>query len=279
MVKVFLKDQKYSNSGQVLLIVVLTMVVALTVGLSIASRTITNLKISKQNEESTRAFQAAEAGIEKALKSASTTTLTADLSNSSSFQTNITSAQGTAFILNGQEAIDQDSGFDVWLSDYPSFTNQIGTTANPATITLYWNTQDQISCSKGAGDVAKSSLEVLLLSGTDLTNPSLSKKIYEPTGVGCARIEGSSSALGSAVLDGVQFGNTAQIQVSDGLVLKVVPLFNSTKIGISSNISLPKQGSTIDSSGISGDTVRKVVYFQSYPQVPLELFPYTLISQ
>ena len=52
-----------------LLVVVLTMIVALTVGLSLASRTITNMKISKQNEESQRAFQAAEAGIELAKES------------------------------------------------------------------------------------------------------------------------------------------------------------------------------------------------------------------
>jgi hypothetical protein len=33
------------------------------------------------------------------------------------------------------------------------------------------------------------------------------------------------------------------------------------------------------STGTSGDTVRKVVYFQSYPQLPLEIFPYSLLSQ
>ena len=44
------------------------MIVALTVGLSIAARIVTELKISKQNEESQRAFQAAEAGIQQTIQ-------------------------------------------------------------------------------------------------------------------------------------------------------------------------------------------------------------------
>ena len=68
-----------SRQGQMLLVVVLTMIVALTVGLSVVSRTITNLRISRQSEESQRAFQAAEAGIEKTIESGSPSSI--DLTN------------------------------------------------------------------------------------------------------------------------------------------------------------------------------------------------------
>lgn len=57
-----------SNSGQALLIMVLVMAVALTIGLAVISQSITDIKISHQEEESSRAFSAAEAGIEQALK-------------------------------------------------------------------------------------------------------------------------------------------------------------------------------------------------------------------
>ncbi len=56
------------NSGQTLLIIVLIAAVILTVGLAVASYSITDIKISQQEEESARAFSAAEAGIEEALK-------------------------------------------------------------------------------------------------------------------------------------------------------------------------------------------------------------------
>ena len=56
------------DSGQIVLILVLITVVGLTVGLSLISRTITDIRISSQIEQSTRAFSAAEAGIETALR-------------------------------------------------------------------------------------------------------------------------------------------------------------------------------------------------------------------
>lgn len=58
---------KKSESGQALLIVLLVLTVGLTISLSVVSRSITDIRISQQEEESARAFSAAEAGIEQAL--------------------------------------------------------------------------------------------------------------------------------------------------------------------------------------------------------------------
>lgn len=60
-----LKKQK---SGQVALIVLLIMIVILTIGLSLASRSITDVRISQDEKEALRAFSAAEAGIEEVLR-------------------------------------------------------------------------------------------------------------------------------------------------------------------------------------------------------------------
>lgn len=59
---------KKSQSGQIALVVLLVMVVLLTVGLAVVSRSVTDIRISQETEESARAFSAAEAGIEEALK-------------------------------------------------------------------------------------------------------------------------------------------------------------------------------------------------------------------
>lgn len=55
------------KSGQVLILVLLTVIVVLTIGLSVASRNITNLRTTTQTEQSQRAFTAAEGGIEDIL--------------------------------------------------------------------------------------------------------------------------------------------------------------------------------------------------------------------
>ncbi|KKU15918.1 MAG: hypothetical protein UX25_C0051G0003 [Candidatus Woesebacteria bacterium GW2011_GWC2_45_9] len=55
------------DSGQALLLVLLSMAVVLTIVLSILSRTITDIAVTTREEEALRAFSAAEAGVEQAL--------------------------------------------------------------------------------------------------------------------------------------------------------------------------------------------------------------------
>lgn len=57
-----------NKKGQIVIVLLLTMLVALAIGLTITQRSITDIATSTQTEQSSRAFSAAEAGIEKALK-------------------------------------------------------------------------------------------------------------------------------------------------------------------------------------------------------------------
>ena len=280
------------QKGQILLIVVLTMIVALTVGLSIAARVVTELKLSKQNEESQRAFQAAESGIQQTIERQSaigTLNSPINLDNNASFSTTFTTDNGTAIIVNNGQEVDQASGADVWLSDYSAnpaslFLNQMGG-GSPVAITIYWGNSSQTSCSASSGDSVAPAIEVVLLRGT-VANPTIQKNVYEAAG--CSRISGATAGTtsgGPYTLKGVTFRNSASLtfegaSLSNGLIMKVIPIFNSSLVGFqSSGVVFPAQGSIVTSTGTSGDTVRKVVYFQSYPQLPLEIFPYSLLSQ
>lgn len=62
----WLKERQ--QQGQAVLIVLLVVAVALGFGLSIISQSVTDIEIAGQSEESARAFNAAEAGIEEALQ-------------------------------------------------------------------------------------------------------------------------------------------------------------------------------------------------------------------
>lgn len=59
--------RKKNTSGQALLIVLLTMTVVLTVVLSVVSRSVTDISVTTYQEDAQRAFDAAEAGIERVL--------------------------------------------------------------------------------------------------------------------------------------------------------------------------------------------------------------------
>ena len=63
----YFRQVKQAQAGQVGLIVLLIMVVILALGLSLATRTSQQAEISIQQEDTTRVFNAAEAGVEAAL--------------------------------------------------------------------------------------------------------------------------------------------------------------------------------------------------------------------
>lgn len=58
----------YNQSGQIVVLLLLIMLVGLTLGLSITTRTLQQMKVTTVTEQSARAFTAAEAAIEEALR-------------------------------------------------------------------------------------------------------------------------------------------------------------------------------------------------------------------
>lgn len=280
------KQIRKSSSGQVLLIVILTLVVALTIGLSIASRSISNIKISKQNEESQKAFQAAEAGVQQALRQLQSgsqiDTRENDLSNQATYTVQDSDIRETrangGLLINNGEAVDQAVGHDIWLSDYPTYTNA----PTSRTLTVYWGTSAQTRCN-GTGASVEPALELLLLFAQtgNTSNPDFRKFVVDP----CNRVQspenariGAGRSIGGTAL---RHSYTLDISgaTSHGLILKAIPIYNSTVIGAAANPALPAQGKVIESTGVSGDTQRKLQYFIAYPQIPNELFPYAIISQ
>ncbi len=73
--------------------------------------------------------------------------------------------------------------------------------------------------------------------------------------------------------------NTTPITITNGLIAKIIPIYNSTKIAVVGSGALPPQGKVIESVGTAGDTKRKIIYYESYPQIPNEIFPYAILSQ
>lgn len=109
-----------NQSGQVIIILLLVVVVALGIGLSIVSRSVNEISNSTNIEDSTRAFSAAQAGIEKLLQAQPSTNV---VNTSLDTLTNQSSAQYSADI-GGPSAnspmeypsIDTSSPAQFWLA-------------------------------------------------------------------------------------------------------------------------------------------------------------------
>jgi Tfp pilus assembly protein PilX len=264
------------TQGQILLIVVLTMIVSLTVGLAVVSRSIVQVKTAKDEADSQKAFSAAEAGVEQALQTNNQISNQSLGNNAAISSVSVTNSQPAKFILNNGTQVLQDDGMDIWLSTYPTYQN-------PWTgrMRVYWGTAS--GCSEAA-------LEIIVIS-QKVPGPgnTINHYAYDP----CAsRINGQggnsltlvNSGTGGTI-NGQNFNYSVPIDITSGLVARVIPLYTNTTVAIagftdaseSTTETLPSQGKTFTSVGTAGSTQREVVYFQGYNSVPSELF-YSLFS-
>lgn len=142
---------KRSSKGQIGLIVILIMAVGLTIGLAIASQSLTDISVSETEEKSLRAFNAAEAGIEEILRQStitagSTTVPVGDLTAAVS----VVEKKSQQLILGSNETMEVPLQGATTSQVKISWVNIGDSTQNPGT------------CTEGEGD-APASLEILRL--------------------------------------------------------------------------------------------------------------------
>lgn len=265
-----------NQSGQALLIVVLVLVVALTVGLSVVSRSITNLKSSQDQASSQKALSAAEAGVEQAIKNQTQPNLAGgfhDAANTS-YLTTISSISGTTkFLIHGDNGqinkITKGNPAYIWTTKYSAGNPWVSPWSG--TLTVYWG-EDSDSCKDAA-------LEISVISG-DKANPTLQRFAYDP----CSdrRAQNNRFINSSNPVSGTAFNLAYQVtlpHIDSVYLVSVNPFYVDTRIGVSSDTVLPFQGTNITSTGTADNQVqRKVFVFQGFPQIPAGLFPYTIFS-
>src|SRR5437667_6240491 len=129
--------------GQALLIVILIMVIRLTIGLSLASRNVVNLKLSTEEENSQKALSAAESGIEQALINKDATGQSLGTAKISKVITQAIS--GSTFLVNNGITVNKNDGIDVWLTQFNQDPAQLYQNPLPNNnITLYWGSSQDI---------------------------------------------------------------------------------------------------------------------------------------
>lgn len=252
------------ENGQVLLVVVLTMVVALTVGLGLAARSVTNVRNTADEVNSQKAFSAAEAGVQRALKSGLAIANEQLDSQTSIKQVTIDTSYGrAAYLLNNGNPLPQDDGGDVWLSTFPDYSAP----QFSGKLQIYWGTSATL-CSNAA-------LEVMVISGTK-ENPKLERYALDPCNT---RGNHFTTPTGSgATIQGVNFSYSTAINVTNGLIARIVPYYMGTPVAVvgfdnvGNALDLPTQGRLITSVGVSADAQRKISYFEGYDELPSELF-------
>lgn len=261
-----------NQSGQAVLIVLLSLSVVLVVVLYIMSRSVTDISLSSKEDDSMRAFSAAEAGIERALVIGSDigstvigdARFTADVSSFGSGQTVFTYPLG---LKSGEIAT-------FWFNR-PAETSFVGnqvkvcwgaagssnsTSTTPAVeIAVYYKSTTNIY------NVLRTVLDPN--SGRTVTN-----KFGLATTSACS-VNGENFAFQTTVnfatLGIANYATAGALQY-----MTVMPLYNDTvdsKIGIDvsgTGSLLPSQGQSVSADGTSGSSSRRIEVYQLHPVTP-----------
>lgn len=286
-----------------LLVVILAIIAASTVGLSILSRTITSQKSSTEEAESQKALAAAEAGIERAIQGNVDITKTVILDSqgnvNSSYDAKVTQFNNaSSFLLNGGTSIyaedgvtvtktipnivQKDEGADVWFAQHDVADGSIkySSATFPASSTpqlnIFWGLPSE-SCT----GTMPSAIEVIVVAGTSPETAKTYRYAYDSCPSRGNNFASDPLMVGSfpdtiTGIKGVTFGNRTPDNdlaknVGNIILMRVVPLYKDTIVGISTPCTasgspcafLPSQGSMIVSTGTSGQASRKVSYFKA----------------
>lgn len=263
----------YGEHGQIMLIILLVIVVVLTIGLSLASRSVITVKTTSEEYESQKAFSAAEAGVENALKTGQGVNASQAFDTDSQIkQVSISQVGGNdTFTLNNGDVLHQDDGLDVWLSDYTNASVQQYPNPRTGTMHIFWG--------KNTDGCSDSALEIIVFSNK--ANPVVDH--YGFDACSSRRAVNNLRPDTATALSYPGLTHHAAINVTSGLFMRVIPLYSDSPVGViardaSNNpLSMPTQGQLISSTGSSGNTKRKITYFQTYQGVPTE-FLYSIFS-
>jgi len=277
--------RKIYSSGQALLLVLLSMAVVLTVVLSILARSVTDISITTQDEESLRAFSAAEAGVEKALLAGSSQTGTVGEAN---YSTSVTSfAEGLQEFVY-PIALTSGESATIWFVAHDTAGNLVCSEQQPC-----FKGESLKVCWGKAGTSALSdttpAIEVTVYYTAvpgDYTTARVARETIDPNVTRRAGNYFSAPDSGTCKIGETTFEFQKTLTFSDlnipaasygasnGLQFARIRAFYNTdtshQIGVSTlgTGTLPAEGVRIESSGTSGEANRKLDVFQSFGESP-----------
>ncbi len=248
------------KKGQILLITVMLLATVMTIVLSISFKSVTETQVTKLEEESQKALAAAESAIEAALKENATATIgLGSLSSITGFTGEATIDTATSNKFTSSSII-KDGAYTFYLGDYNLDTKIIGASTN----------QNIILCFESG--TTNPAIEITLVKQNSVT-----KYVVDPS----SRITNASTGSALCIPDssyGFSYTIPGADISTDGQFFLVRVFYGSTRLLFSRSTNLPIQGRTISSQAtslISTGVSKKVVLFQSYPQIPGEFFTTT----
>lgn len=259
------KNQK----GQAVLIILLSLSVVLVIVMYILSRTVTDLSLSTKDENSMRAFSAAEAGIEKALVMGSTGPL--EIGGADFNATVSDFAQGESEVIY-PFSLKSGEIATFWFSR----PNEASFTGNQ--IQLCWG---DIGTSNNSSFTPAIEFSVYhgLITNLEIARATFDPYLNRPQGSFLNNFSSAQNITCTIGTESFQFRQTFNLNslgATSNLQFATVKILYNTmtshKIGLNvdfgGNSNLPSQGKVIDSIGSYNDANRRIGVFKLHPVIP-----------
>lgn len=259
---------RQNQKGQVVLILVLVMTVALAIGVSVIQRSLSDVSTASKIEQSSRAFSAAEAGIEKAIQSNNEIAQAVTLDNNAVIQS-VSKNDAPDPNVPGQALeypeLSKEEVAQVWLVK----PEDLSSPYSGSSLTIYWGNE-------GVSGAEQPAIEVTLIykSGSNYLN----RKYYLDAqadirgsgfdkAVTCPSADVIKTSLSPTV--DKKFACKKDISLtglSSPIMLRARLLYNNTPqafaVKPSAGASLPVQAKVFVSTGTAGKTQRTVRVFR-----------------
>jgi hypothetical protein len=280
-----LRKQKNQN-GQALLILLLVLSVVLSIVLSIASRSITEVTVTRFEEDSARALSAAEAGVEDVLIKGVAPSSPVDLGSNVAYDTSVTILTPSTGEFVYPDRLDSGESVTFWFVGHDNNGNLVCSSGD------CYNGDDIKLCWGDSNSPSEPAIELIFYYNTtwatDLHfgNTNVTRRAYDPS---TSRSPDSNflSTTGTCTVDGTEFlYSTPTLDPSDelpcnpssnaGCLLMIrARMFYNEDVGQQIGIiasggsgGLPAQGALIDSVGTANEATRRIHVFRAYPSPP-----------
>lgn len=275
------KARRFS-SGQAVLLVLLGMAVVLTIVISIASRSVTDVSITTTEEESSKAFSAAEAGIENFLSGGA---LSGSLSETNASYTVQPSEVGSGSNVDFASMGSYRNGevATLWFVSH----NDNDTTKLTCTDKPCFNGDSFILC-WGSNPSDIPAVEVNIYYGNrsnvfsgNLSSVKVKRYAFDPSAGRSTGFDSVASGC-SGIPDSVYNYSASLSGLPSGLLFaRIRFIYNNTPQAFAviapSGNSFPAQGRLISSLGTAGQSSRRVEVVDLY-RAPLSVFEAGLVS-
>ncbi len=144
-------------------------------------------------------------------------------------------------------------------------------------LTINWGSATDI-CDPSETINTQAAIELILIYGTK-ASPSITKYALDPCASRTAVNKFQAPTIPGDTIGGKTYSYKKVLPVSSGLILRIVPLYSSSSVGVEGDVPLPSQGTVVIATGVSDNAQRKIVSYRGYPKLPLELFPYNIFVQ